>query len=64
MSSIKPQQVTYIIPGVNNFDQAEIVEFIQRANDMLDPSILEFAWAELLEKNKLITTEELAEVIL
>jgi len=27
-----------------------------------DPSLLEFAWVELLEKNKSVTVEELAEV--
>lgn len=27
-----------------------------------DPALLEFAWVELLEKNKSVTTEELAEV--
>ncbi|CAN1769955.1 Ribonuclease II, chloroplastic/mitochondrial [Linum perenne] len=61
-SSIKPQQVTYIVPGVENFDHAEISSFIQKAEDNLDPSLLEFAWAELLEKNKSVTPEELAEV--
>lgn len=30
---------------------------------MQDLSLLEFAWAELLEKNKSVTVEELAEVI-
>jgi hypothetical protein len=30
---------------------------------MQDPSLLEFAWVELLEKNKSVTVEELAEVI-
>lgn len=28
-----------------------------------DPALLEFAWVELLEKNKSVTTEELAEVL-
>ena len=28
-----------------------------------DPSLLEYAWVELLEKNKSVTVEELAEVI-
>lgn len=27
-----------------------------------DPTLLEFAWVELLEKNQSVTTEELAEV--
>lgn len=29
---------------------------------MQDPQLLEFAWVELLEKNKPVTPEELAEV--
>lgn len=29
---------------------------------MQDPALLEFAWVELLEKNKSVTPEELAEV--
>lgn len=34
-SSIKPQQITYIIPGVENFDHTEISGFIQKAQDNL-----------------------------
>lgn len=34
-SSIKPQQITYIIPGVENFDQAEILKFLQKAQENL-----------------------------
>jgi hypothetical protein len=30
---------------------------------MQDPQLLEFAWMELLEKNKPVTPEELAEVL-
>ncbi|KAJ9180716.1 hypothetical protein P3X46_008929 [Hevea brasiliensis] len=63
MSSIKPQQVTYIVPGVENFDCTEISRFIEKAQDNLDPSLLEFAWVELLENNKSVTPEELAEMI-
>ncbi|WOL16565.1 ribonuclease II, chloroplastic/mitochondrial [Canna indica] len=63
MSSIRPQQVTYIIPGIENFDETNISDFVQKAQDILDPSILECAWAELLEHNKSVTAEELAEVI-
>ncbi|XP_065852637.1 ribonuclease II, chloroplastic/mitochondrial [Euphorbia lathyris] len=62
-SSIKPQQVTYIVPGVKNFDLTEISSFIQKAHNNLDPSLLEFAWVELLEKNKSVTPEELAEMV-
>ncbi|KAJ6742164.1 EXORIBONUCLEASE II MITOCHONDRIAL [Salix viminalis] len=62
-SSIKPQQITYIVPGVDNFDQTQISSFIQKAQQNLDTSLLEFAWIELLEKNKSVTPEELAEMI-
>nr|XP_004506585.1 ribonuclease II, chloroplastic/mitochondrial [Cicer arietinum] len=62
-SSIKPQQVTYIVPGIDNFDQADIAGFIQKAQDNMDPSLLEFAWSELLENNKTVTVEEMAEII-
>ncbi|KAK4270333.1 hypothetical protein QN277_023379 [Acacia crassicarpa] len=62
-SSIKPQQVTYIVPGITNFEQADIGDFLQKSKDNLDPSLLEFAWIELLEKNKSVTAEELAEMI-
>ncbi|KAG6697374.1 hypothetical protein I3843_09G189400 [Carya illinoinensis] len=62
-SSIKPQQITYIVPGIENFDHAGISDFIRKAQDNLDPALLEFAWVELLEKNKSVTTEELAEMI-
>ncbi|XP_010543300.1 PREDICTED: ribonuclease II, chloroplastic/mitochondrial isoform X3 [Tarenaya hassleriana] len=62
-SSIKPQQITYIVPGVEKFNHTEITDFMQRAQDNLDPALLEFAWIELLEKNKPVTPEELAEMI-
>lgn len=62
-SSIKPQQITYIVPGVQNFDTAEISDFIEKAQDNLDPTLLEIAWVELLEKNKSVIAEELAEMI-
>ncbi|KAK8685418.1 hypothetical protein V6N13_041419 [Hibiscus sabdariffa] len=63
-SSIKPQQITYIVPGVENFDQTEISRFLQKAHDNLDPTLLEIAWVELLEKNVSVTAEELAESLL
>ncbi|KAH0861738.1 hypothetical protein HID58_089999, partial [Brassica napus] len=62
-SSIKPQQITYIVPGLYNFNHTELTDFLQRAQDNLDTQLLEFAWMELLEKNKPVTPEELAEII-
>ncbi|KAI5682407.1 hypothetical protein M9H77_03635 [Catharanthus roseus] len=61
--SIKPQQITFIVPGIKDFDHTEIAEFVQRAETNLDPTLLEFAWIELLEKNKSITVQELAEMM-
>ncbi|GMP85475.1 hypothetical protein CsSME_00038614 [Camellia sinensis var. sinensis] len=60
-TSIKPQQITFIVPGVKNFNHMDISDFIQKAQNNLDPSLLEFAWVELLEKNQSVTVEELAE---
>ncbi|KAL8480354.1 hypothetical protein ACS0TY_027046 [Phlomoides rotata] len=57
-TSVKPQQVTFIVPGITNFDQTEISNFLQKAQDNLDP-----AWIELVERNKSTTVEELAEMI-
>ncbi|XP_077239005.1 ribonuclease II/R family protein [Tasmannia lanceolata] len=62
-SSIKPQQITYIVPGAEDFDHTEISDFIQKAQNLLDPTLLEYAWLELLEKSKSVTAEELAEII-
>ncbi|CAI9098240.1 OLC1v1034851C1 [Oldenlandia corymbosa var. corymbosa] len=62
-SSIKPQQVTFIVPGVEEFDPTEISDFIERAHNTLDPTLLEFAWTELLEKEKSVTVDQLAEMI-
>lgn len=55
--------MTYIVPGISNFDQADITHFVQKAQYNMDPSLLEFAWFELHEKNKSVTVEEMAEII-
>ena len=39
-SSIKPQQITYIVPGIENFDHTGISDFIQKAQDNLVGSSL------------------------
>lgn len=33
-SSIKPQQITYIVPGVQDFNHADISDFIERAQNL------------------------------
>jgi len=33
--SIKPQQITYIVPNVYNFDHTGLTDFLQRAQDNL-----------------------------
>ncbi|KAK1272123.1 hypothetical protein QJS04_geneDACA021603 [Acorus gramineus] len=62
-SSIKRQQITYVVPGVENFNNEALADFIQKAQELLDPSLLEYAWMELLEKNRSVTAEELAKII-
>ncbi|KAL2502658.1 Ribonuclease II [Forsythia ovata] len=61
-TSIKLQQITFIVPSVENFDHTVISDFVQRAQSNWDPTLLEIAWIELLEKNKSVRVEELAEV--
>ncbi|MQL80356.1 hypothetical protein Taro_012800, partial [Colocasia esculenta] len=34
-SSIKPQQITYIIPGMKDLDHTEIIDFVQKAHDLM-----------------------------
>lgn len=34
-SSIKPQQITFVVPGVGDFDRADIQDFIKKAQDNL-----------------------------
>ncbi|KAL6614185.1 hypothetical protein ACP70R_036455 [Stipagrostis hirtigluma subsp. patula] len=63
LSSIKPQQVTFVVPGIMNFEYSRIAEFLQKAQDLLDPTVLECAWMELSEKEKSITVEEFAEIV-
>ncbi|KAH9327548.1 hypothetical protein KI387_007726, partial [Taxus chinensis] len=61
--SIKPQQITYIVPGTEDFEPAEITDFLHKAKHLLDASLLEFAWEELLEKKQMVNAEGLAEII-
>lgn len=61
--SIRPQQVTYVVPGTAEFQPDQITDFILRAKDLLDPSLLEYAWGEVLEKERKVNAEELAEII-
>ncbi|CAA0808209.1 Ribonuclease II- chloroplastic/mitochondrial, partial [Striga hermonthica] len=35
MTYIKPHQITFIVPGVENFDQTEISTFVQKAQRYL-----------------------------
>ncbi|XP_052133977.1 ribonuclease II, chloroplastic/mitochondrial [Oryza glaberrima] len=63
LSSIKPQQVTYVIPGIINYNHSRIDEFIKKAQHLLDPTVLECAWMELSENDKSVTVEEFAEIV-
>ena len=39
--SIKPQQITYVVPGIEDFDHTDISEFVQKAQGLL-VSVWEF----------------------
>lgn len=51
-TSIKPQQVTFIVPGAENFEPTEISEFVQKAHDNLVGCLLLFNWIFLLHDNE------------
>lgn len=40
-SSIKPQQVTYIVPGIEDFNHEDIADFIRKTRDLLVSSIID-----------------------
>ncbi|KAJ3668963.1 hypothetical protein LUZ60_010913 [Juncus effusus] len=63
MASVRPQQITYIIPDIEISEYSDIADFEKKALDLLDPTIVECAWLELLEKNEWVTIEEVAEII-
>lgn len=50
-----------MIQVYNDYDVRPYVLWIL-CNLLQDPALLEFAWIELLETNKSVTVEELAEV--
>ncbi|KAF3321975.1 ribonuclease II [Carex littledalei] len=63
VSSIRPQQITYIVPGIEVIEYSDIADFAKKAEELLDPSILECAWMEVLERNQWATMEEIAEIM-
>ncbi|KAJ1686518.1 hypothetical protein LUZ63_017908 [Rhynchospora breviuscula] len=63
MSSIRPQQIRYIVPGIEILEYSDVTDFAKKAEEILDPSILECAWLEVLEENQWVTVEEIAQII-
>lgn len=61
--SIKPQQVTYIVPGIFDFDHTLIADFYLKTQQLLDPDILECAWEEILKSKKAVTAADLAKIL-
>ncbi|XP_024394538.1 ribonuclease II, chloroplastic/mitochondrial [Physcomitrium patens] len=60
--SVKPQQITFIVPGAEDFKTADISAFINKAQTLEDSSLLEFAWEELLDAKKDVNAVELAKI--
>ncbi|KAL3692670.1 hypothetical protein R1sor_006321 [Riccia sorocarpa] len=60
--SVRPQQITYLVPGIEDFDPNKIVSFLASADDLEDLDLLEVAWEEM-SSEKLVAAETLAEVI-
>ncbi|KAG0569483.1 hypothetical protein KC19_6G093600 [Ceratodon purpureus] len=62
MHSVKPQQVTFIVPGVEDFKIADLSTFTNKVETLEDSSLLEFAWEELVEAKKDVNAVELAKM--
>ncbi|KAL2635015.1 hypothetical protein R1flu_006494 [Riccia fluitans] len=60
--SFRPQQVTYLVPGIEDFDPNDIVSFVRSADDLEDLDLLEVAWEEM-SSEKLVVAENLARVL-
>jgi hypothetical protein len=63
LHSVKPQQVTYVVPSEEDFRPADIASFIEKSENLEDASLLEFAWEELQESNKDLNIAELAKML-
>eukprot|EP00252_Welwitschia_mirabilis_P004250 TRINITY_DN1452_c0_g1_i1.p1 TRINITY_DN1452_c0_g1~~TRINITY_DN1452_c0_g1_i1.p1 ORF type:complete len:802 (+),score=154.55 TRINITY_DN1452_c0_g1_i1:173-2578(+) len=61
--SIKPQQITFIVPGSKKMEPSELSNFLEKAKGLLDPTLLQCAWEELLQENRSIKAEDLAKII-
>lgn len=57
--------LTQLVTDVDIFSHLVVYVFVEEFSfDLVqDPALLEFAWVELLEKNKRVKVEELAEVL-
>ncbi len=58
---IRPQRVEYMVDG--SYEASEIASFIREVQGYLDPSSLEVAWEILVEENRAVTPEEMAELL-
>ena len=50
--SIKAQQVTYVVPGTEESQPAQIADFLLKAKDLLDPSLLECTLGRIFRKRE------------
>eukprot|EP00850_Spirogloea_muscicola_P002654 SM000010S04292 [mRNA] locus=s10:691177:696450:- [translate_table: standard] len=61
--SVKPSQMTFVIPGTLEYTEKDIAHFNDQVQALLDPTLLELAWEELVNKKPVVQAEELAELL-
>eukprot|EP00850_Spirogloea_muscicola_P016976 SM000141S00920 [mRNA] locus=s141:389445:394241:- [translate_table: standard] len=61
--SVKPSQMTFVIPGTLEYTEKDIANFNDQVQALLDPTLLELAWEELVNEKPVVQAEELAELL-
>ncbi|KAG6551326.1 hypothetical protein Mapa_007112 [Marchantia paleacea] len=60
--SVRPQQITYVVPGIEDFNPNNIVSFLRSVDGLEDMDLLEVAWEEM-SSEKMVFAENLAKVL-
>eukprot|EP00271_Cylindrocystis_brebissonii_P008388 TRINITY_DN225_c0_g5_i1.p1 TRINITY_DN225_c0_g5~~TRINITY_DN225_c0_g5_i1.p1 ORF type:complete len:968 (-),score=227.06 TRINITY_DN225_c0_g5_i1:1038-3941(-) len=61
--SIRPQQVTFRVPGPESYNVADIEGFLKQVEGFQDLSLLELAWGELLAEKRAASSQEISELL-
>lgn len=59
---IRPQRVEFMVAN-GLYQSSEIASFVREVQEYLDPSSVEIAWEILIEENRAVTPQEMAELL-